>query len=216
MTVAENIKRLRKERGFTQKQLAERCGMAESTLRQYEIGYRCPKIETLHRIAKALDKSIILLVEGCEDKYPLSEKDFQIDIENSMTDEEKELANLLHVFQNTIYNWETYRHEPKIETIKRIASALEVDYMQLIDTGNENQVEPVDIIKKHLLKNFDKLNSIGKDEAIKRVAELTEIPRYTKKETSLPPVNAAHADDYSNASDELKQQEEDIMNDENF
>ena len=89
MTVAENIKRLRKNRGFTQKQLAEKCGMSESTLRQYEIGYRNPKIETLHKIAKALDKSIILLVEGCEDKYPLSGTDYQIDSENTMTDDEK-------------------------------------------------------------------------------------------------------------------------------
>lgn len=94
MTVAENIKRLRKEKGFTQKQLAEKCGMAESTLRQYEIGYRNPKLETLHKIANALDISIILLVEGCENKYPLSGKDFQLDLYNSMMNAEKILDEL--------------------------------------------------------------------------------------------------------------------------
>lgn len=93
MTVAENIKRIRKERGFTQKQLAEKCGMTESTLRQYEIGYRNPKIETLHKIAKGLGVSIILLVDGCENKYPLTHTDYQIDLYNSMTDEEKEIAS---------------------------------------------------------------------------------------------------------------------------
>lgn len=92
MTVAENIKRIRIARGITQKQLGERCGMSESTLRQYEIGYRNPKIETLHKIAKGLGVSIILLVEGCEDKYPLTNADYQIDLYNTMTDEEKELA----------------------------------------------------------------------------------------------------------------------------
>ena len=39
---------------MTQKQLAEKCSMSESTLRQYEIGYRNPKIETLIKIANAL------------------------------------------------------------------------------------------------------------------------------------------------------------------
>ena len=33
-----------------------------------------------------------------------------------------------------------------------------------------------------MLSNFNKLNTTGKDEAIKRVAELTEINKYTSKE----------------------------------
>ena len=31
-----------------------------------------------------------------------------------------------------------------------------------------------------LLSNYEKLNDMGKDEALKRVKELTEIPRYTE------------------------------------
>ena len=58
MTVAENIKRIRKEKHLTQKQLGEKCGMSESTLRQYEIGYRNPKIQTIKRIADALGVSL--------------------------------------------------------------------------------------------------------------------------------------------------------------
>lgn len=153
MTVAENIKRLRKERGFTQKQLAEKCGMSESTLRQYEIGYRNPKIETLHRIAKALDKSIILLVEGCEDKYPLTNTDYQLDIYNSMTDEEKEISAI-------------------IDQAVWIAKSTDISNVRL------NQFE------NKLLGNYRLLNEDGKKEANKRVEELTEISRYTKKEPS--------------------------------
>lgn len=68
MTVAENIKRIRKKKGLTQKQLGKKCGMAESTLRQYELGYRHPKIETIQKIANALDCSIIALTGGEEYK----------------------------------------------------------------------------------------------------------------------------------------------------
>ena len=57
---------------------------------------------------------------------------------------------------------------------------------------------------------YESLNNSGKQEATKRVKELTYIPQYTTKEF----LNAAHAID--GASDEDKQHDEDIMNDENF
>lgn len=55
MRVSENIKRIRLEKNLTQKQLAEKCGMYESQIRRYELGKAIPKIETLQKIAKALD-----------------------------------------------------------------------------------------------------------------------------------------------------------------
>ena len=33
MTVADNIRRIRKEKNLTQKQLGQKCGIAESTIR---------------------------------------------------------------------------------------------------------------------------------------------------------------------------------------
>lgn len=65
MTVAENIKRIRKEKGLTQKQLGDLCTpkMAESTIRQYELGFRNPKLETIKKIADALDINIYSLLE---------------------------------------------------------------------------------------------------------------------------------------------------------
>lgn len=56
MTVAENIRRIRKEKKLTQKQLGQLCSppIAESTIRQYELGLRHPKLENLRKISKAL------------------------------------------------------------------------------------------------------------------------------------------------------------------
>lgn len=68
--------------------------------------------------------------------------------------------------------------------------------------------------QEKIMQYYELLNDIGKHEAIKRVMELSEVPRYVKEETHY--VNAAHADDYMNASEELKQLEEAIMDDENF
>lgn len=53
----------RKARGITQKELAERCGLAEVTIRKYEAGERFPKAENLKRITKELGVKIVVIPE---------------------------------------------------------------------------------------------------------------------------------------------------------
>ena len=53
----EKMKRLRTERGITQKELARRLGVSPSTVGMYEQGRRIPDSRTLKRIASALDCS---------------------------------------------------------------------------------------------------------------------------------------------------------------
>ena len=69
MTVGENIKRIRKEKGLTQKQLGALCtpNISESTIRKYELGLLNPKIETQKKIAKALGIPVSLLSNDLED-----------------------------------------------------------------------------------------------------------------------------------------------------
>lgn len=55
MTVGERIKKIRLEKGLTQKQVADSCGMADSAIRKYESGQITPKFETIQRIALALE-----------------------------------------------------------------------------------------------------------------------------------------------------------------
>ena len=54
MLIGDNIRRLRKERGITQKKLGELCGIAEPNIRKYESGKQNPKLETIEKIASAL------------------------------------------------------------------------------------------------------------------------------------------------------------------
>lgn len=58
MIVGENIRKIRKERGLTQRKLGELSSINEVQIRQYELGKANPKIETLQKIAKALDCTI--------------------------------------------------------------------------------------------------------------------------------------------------------------
>lgn len=63
MTVSENIRYFRKERGYTQKQLSELAGIATITLQQYELEKREPKLENLQKIADALGVPIAAILD---------------------------------------------------------------------------------------------------------------------------------------------------------
>lgn len=54
MTVNDNIRRIRLEKGMTQKQVAQACGTADAYIRAYELGKYNPKPSTVAKIAKAL------------------------------------------------------------------------------------------------------------------------------------------------------------------
>lgn len=62
--VGKNIRAFREASGKTQQQIAEAASIQTTQLSTYETGSRLPNIDTLARIAKALDKSIDELYYG--------------------------------------------------------------------------------------------------------------------------------------------------------
>jgi len=60
--VGGNCARIRKERGLTQEQLSELCGLSQQYLSDLERGKRNPTIVTLYEIAQALEVSHVDLV----------------------------------------------------------------------------------------------------------------------------------------------------------
>ena len=61
--LTKNIKKYRQERNLTQKQLGELCGIAEPTIRRYELGKLKPKYETVQKIAAALKVDVYELYD---------------------------------------------------------------------------------------------------------------------------------------------------------
>ena len=61
MSIGEIIKKIRIEKGMTQKQLGEKIGMAESNIRKYESGKLNPKLQTLEKFAKGLEVPVSAL-----------------------------------------------------------------------------------------------------------------------------------------------------------
>lgn len=63
MTVGEKIRKYRIEQGLLQKDLATKCKMSESAIRNYELGNRTPKPHHLEVIATALGISPYALLD---------------------------------------------------------------------------------------------------------------------------------------------------------
>lgn len=69
MTVGKNIRKMRKRKGMTQAELGKKIGVSYQQIGQYENGKRNPKLQTIAKIADALD----VLPRDLIDKADLAE-----------------------------------------------------------------------------------------------------------------------------------------------
>ena len=143
---------------------------------------------------------------------------------------QRDLAKLINAKHNSISNWENDQNKPDPDTIELICGVLDItpsylmgfdkidyylsDYNVLLET-NETYNNLSDF-KTMLLKYANKLNSLGEREALKRIEELTFIPKYTKEVPAyLEPV-AAHERNDVEVTDEMKQNDDKLMNDDSI
>ena len=136
-----------------------------------------------------------------------------------------ELAKQLHTTGNTISNWENNVSKPDLDMLAYIFGVLNVKASFFLESKvpeDEISLPEFKIIRKY--RNLDDhgkkmVDFTLKEEYERSIAEKknsNNVVPMTVRESSDYEVNAAHADDYMGAPDELKQLEEDIMDDENF
>ena len=63
MTVGKKIKEARNAAGLTQKQLGKKLNVTQASINQFENNLRNPKLETLTKIAAALDVTLVDLLD---------------------------------------------------------------------------------------------------------------------------------------------------------
>lgn len=108
----EIIKRIRKWRGLTQKELADKCGISEMSIRRYESGDRAVNFKKWMMICNALDVSLIELIDetGMDldyNKFDIIEWSgnghvttaFSDDLRKALTDEELMENRILESFR---------------------------------------------------------------------------------------------------------------------
>lgn len=121
---------------------------------------------------------------------------------------QKELAEKMGYRQNTISQWENGQRTIDADTLIKLAGfyGVSTDYILGRPTGKSDKDDP---LQNRLIVIFNALNDIGKNEAIKRVLELTELPRYRKGNCADSIPIAAHNDTVIDEK-ELKLMQEDI------
>ena len=62
-TMGEIISSLRKEKGMTQRDLAEKMGVTDKAVSKWERNLSCPDISTIPRLAEALDTTVERLLD---------------------------------------------------------------------------------------------------------------------------------------------------------
>ncbi|WP_238884569.1 helix-turn-helix domain-containing protein [Clostridium sp. YIM B02551] len=139
-SIGENIKRLRTEKGLTQKELAEKCNISLSALNKYERGERVPKIENISSIASALGvnsheivKSREFLNESGQMYFISLSKDEEEMVKELCTNKTLYMLKFLDMddFNLSILSIEDIRNLQK----KMIQTA--VDFYRTLDKDNE-------------------------------------------------------------------------------
>lgn len=146
MSLAENLKTLRKYRGMTQKELSEVSGVSCSSIINYENSRRTnPPVSVLTSLASALGVGIDVLG-----------------------------SDLIDIRNETLY---VYNIPHLDEFYARMSLADNIDDWETFiqDSGEKD-------ILNEIARHIKVLNKDGAAEAVKRVAELTEIPRYRLKQ----------------------------------
>lgn len=204
MTIGERIRKIRTEKGLTQKKLGELCGMNEVQIRQYELGKANPKIETIERIAIALNCSSNDLrgIPGDSIFYDMTEIGDYIQLNRTNLGlSQKELAEKLAISIDTLCCYERGELTPSQEQLAKLRKIF-YSPIPVIDEisipTNQSWMEESKMLNDMLIPHkqqrtkrevrfsdlepsFNKLNPTGKTEILKRLEELTNLKQYTDK-----------------------------------
>ena len=61
---AENLKKIRKDKGYTQEILAEKLNVVRQTVSKWEKGLSLPDVDMLSKIANVLETDVNILLDG--------------------------------------------------------------------------------------------------------------------------------------------------------
>ncbi len=179
-TIGQRMRDIRESKGMTQKQVADKCGMADSAIRRYEAGGANPKLKTLLRIAGALGVSITDLLD-VPDEYRISATKLEralseLDEKIKSSEDEEEVRQLRNVYDGA---YGALNDE--------ILPALVKEQAQKILSQTETRMEQREK-DQHRSKNqkeayalFSTLNEKGQKSAIQHLKELAQIPDYQIK-----------------------------------
>ena len=132
MSIGKRIKEIRLEKGMTQKELAEKCGMFDSALRRIENGKQNPKIETIERIIEALNIPFTDIIDDDE---------LRLSVNKHFKETEQILDAVENFFsQDTKYAlclYESLKQKNKIKVVGYMERLFEEEKEEILYTPDE-------------------------------------------------------------------------------
>lgn len=107
MSIAARLIALRRERGLTQQEMADRVGVHVNQVRRYESDQAQPSLEALKKIAVGMSVTIDTLVFGPEERGPDEELRLQFEAISQMSSEDKQVIK--SVLEGMILKHQTKR-----------------------------------------------------------------------------------------------------------
>ena len=155
MTVGDRIKESRKKNGLSQKELGQKLKKTQQMIAQLENSSAMPKIDTLQKIADALNIPLTYLLYGS-----IISPDLEVYLNTN--DKESTLSELTNLQDHA---------SDHMHRITKYA---------LLLTEFENKQKLAQLINL-----FDKLNTDGKNKALDQLEMLTKIPEYQQTITKV-------------------------------
>lgn len=189
MDVSENIKKHRKKKGLTQKELSELSGLSEITIRKIEAGDSNPKIATLASIADALEIPVMTLY-GKEPFIKIG-----TDIRNArkrLNITRQDLYEVTQIPVEKIRDYELGLDFPSnFEEMTPILDALDITNIDLfppaLGSGLSelfpDEVKIIDEFGQKVLDLFEELNNKGKEKVVEHAELLCKLSEYRKDDT---------------------------------
>nr|WP_308743109.1 helix-turn-helix domain-containing protein [uncultured Anaerocolumna sp.] len=181
-------------------ELSEKTGISKSTISHYMSGYTKPKSDKLYTLAKALNVNVTWLMGY---NVPMEGEVNHINFNDKIDDTP---------FNRALAKLDTDKESLTEEEKQAIKDELPKIKKRIPEVFEKFANDINDMLEERLLVNYRYLNPEGKTEALKRIEELTYIPKYTNEDH--PILNAAHA--IEEATEEDKQHDDDLMDNDEF
>ncbi len=161
MEIGKTIRELRKSKGYSQEELAKKCGLNRNSIYNYETGKRDINIDTLTKIADALDVNLTTLMI---DEYLFMKS--EISKKQQILKELRSAREQLSSPQPTVSNNETLKKivDETLQDIKKLEldlsppkSSIETtqeydDLQDFIDFLNKNGITSIESLSSHSIK----------------------------------------------------------------
>lgn len=164
----ERLKELRKSKGLSQKQLAEKTGISVHTINSYESGRRDPNTKNLQILQDFFQVSQgFLLGDLKSDAFFKDQEVIDLNLDTVLTQ--------ISILKQNMKISESYQN--RVATLFLLKSLNYINNEMLCRTTNTLNEKDIN----SLFNALTLLNDKGLKEAIKRIQELTYITTYTNK-----------------------------------